>query len=220
MRHEDYVYAGEFEQSDYWKDQRAENRKRLDEFRERRAPEIEAERRARIVMEQIQRQERIARQNEEWANSTATSNLKDGEPGIRYPISGVGPAFVVPGRHETMPRYILRWVSFIHDIKVMDIIGPRRYRELVWARQHAFYELRSRTNLSSTQIGRMCGNRDHTTVLHGIKTHAKRYGLPHLRASDHWRVRAPVLSHPGDHLSGPDGMFIKEVLEAKEIKKP
>jgi chromosomal replication initiation ATPase DnaA len=36
------------------------------------------------------------------------------------------------------------------------------------------WEIRQRTILSTPQIGRALGNRDHTTVLHGIKRHEKR----------------------------------------------
>lgn len=216
MRHDDYVYQGEFEQSDYWTLQRAENRKRLDEFRERRGPEIEAERRAIEYKKQLALREKLAKANEEFLEKAAVAEAK---AGVRYPLSGVGPAFVVPGRHETLPRYIRRWVAFVHGVKVEDIDGPRRYQELVRARQHVFYELRARTNLSSTQIGRLCGNRDHTTVLHGIKKHAEMNGLPHIKVSDHWNVKDKEgFFGRKDALRGPDGTFIKEVMEAKEIK--
>ena len=48
------------------------------------------------------------------------------------------------------------------------IKGPSRSREAVNARQAAMYLVRRMTNLSSPDIGREFGKRDHTTVLHSL----------------------------------------------------
>lgn len=51
-----------------------------------------------------------------------------------------------------------------------DIIkGPSRAREAVNARQAAMYLVRRMTNLSTPDIGREFGGRDHTTVLHSLE---------------------------------------------------
>jgi chromosomal replication initiation ATPase DnaA len=39
------------------------------------------------------------------------------------------------------------------------------------------YRLRTETGLSFPQIGLRLGGRDHSTVIHGVKTHCKRNGL-------------------------------------------
>lgn len=49
-----------------------------------------------------------------------------------------------------------------------DIIGDRRHAHVVKARQMAFAILKARGN-SYPQIGRHVGDRDHSTVIHGIK---------------------------------------------------
>jgi chromosomal replication initiator protein len=43
-----------------------------------------------------------------------------------------------------------------------------RLQELVACRHACMYWIRQNTNLTMSQIGRMFGNRDHSTVLHGI----------------------------------------------------
>jgi len=49
------------------------------------------------------------------------------------------------------------------------IKGPSRSREAVNARQAAMYLVRRMTNLSTPDIGREFGKRDHTTVLHSLE---------------------------------------------------
>ena len=50
-----------------------------------------------------------------------------------------------------------------------DIIGQRRHRPLVTARQIAMYVFRELTELSYPAIAREFGGRDHTTVIHAVK---------------------------------------------------
>jgi len=45
----------------------------------------------------------------------------------------------------------------------------RRFKREVALRQHAFYWMRKLTAVSLPEIGRLSNNRDHTTVLHGIR---------------------------------------------------
>ena len=54
------------------------------------------------------------------------------------------------------------------------IKGPSRSREAVNARQAAMYLVRRMTNLSTPDIGREFGKRDHTTVLHSLEQIEKR----------------------------------------------
>ena len=49
------------------------------------------------------------------------------------------------------------------------IKGPSRSREVVNARQAAMYLVRRMTNLSTPDIGREFGKRDHTTVIHSLE---------------------------------------------------
>ena len=64
------------------------------------------------------------------------------------------------------PSSILTAVSQYYRIPVESILGERRTKEIVLARQMAMYLLRTELNLSLPQIGACVGNRDHTTVIH------------------------------------------------------
>jgi len=55
----------------------------------------------------------------------------------------------------------------IFRVSPLALKSPRRNRRLAHARFFIAYWAIRRTMLSSTQIGRLLGGRDHTTVLHG-----------------------------------------------------
>lgn len=56
-----------------------------------------------------------------------------------------------------------------------DLLAARTRNPLVVAaRQHAMWLIRTHTGLSLPLIGQLLGNRDHTTVLHGIAQHQDR----------------------------------------------
>lgn len=71
---------------------------------------------------------------------------------------------------------IARSVAKAHNMSFKEMVSPRRHRSIVRARQQAMWEIRKHTKLSLPQIGRMLGDLDHTTVLHGIRQHGKRMG--------------------------------------------
>lgn len=55
-----------------------------------------------------------------------------------------------------------------------DIRGKRRTNDIVFARQFIMYWTARLTVLSLPQIGRLMGNRDHTTVLHGTRIYPEK----------------------------------------------
>ncbi|PIE11037.1 MAG: chromosomal replication initiator protein DnaA [Rhodobacterales bacterium] len=64
---------------------------------------------------------------------------------------------------------IQRKVSEHFNIRLADMIGPRRQRVFARPRQMAMYLSKTMTSRSLPEIGRRFGGRDHTTVLHGVK---------------------------------------------------
>ena len=81
-------------------------------------------------------------------------------------------------------RVIKQKIGQRHGVTVAAIDGPRRFRQLVLARQEAMYHTaRLLPHFSYPIIGRYFGLRDHTTVIHGARAHAARTGLPQLRRS-------------------------------------
>ena len=64
---------------------------------------------------------------------------------------------------------IQRKVSEHYNIRLSDMIGPKRLRTYARPRQIAMYLSKNLTSRSLPEIGRRFGGRDHTTVMHGVK---------------------------------------------------
>lgn len=64
---------------------------------------------------------------------------------------------------------IQRKVSEHYNIRLSDMIGPKRVRSFARPRQIAMYLAKQMTSRSLPEIGRRFGGRDHTTVMHGVK---------------------------------------------------
>ena len=73
---------------------------------------------------------------------------------------------------------IQRKVSEHYNIRLSDIIGPKRLRAYARPRQVAMYLCKHHTSRSLPEIGRRFGGRDHTTIMHGVKR------IEELKASD------------------------------------
>lgn len=64
---------------------------------------------------------------------------------------------------------IQRKVSEHYNIRLSDMIGPKRVRNFARPRQVAMYLCKQLTTRSLPEIGRRFGGRDHTTVMHGVR---------------------------------------------------
>ncbi len=64
---------------------------------------------------------------------------------------------------------IQRKVSEHFNIRLSDLIGPKRVRTFARPRQIAMYLSKQLTSRSLPEIGRRFGGRDHTTVMHGVR---------------------------------------------------
>jgi chromosomal replication initiator protein len=73
-----------------------------------------------------------------------------------------------PSGRGTTSAAVLTAVSRYFDVKIDDIKGKARHKQIVVPRQIAMYVLREDAHLSTPEVGRIL-NRDHTTVLHGLK---------------------------------------------------
>ena len=88
--------------------------------------------------------------------------------------------FAMPGlnrhykRHQSGQK--TKGINFKHvvsaicrstDLTEELLFSKTRIRHIVEARQISFYILRNHTNLSLGEIGKKCGGKDHSTVLHG-----------------------------------------------------
>ncbi len=78
--------------------------------------------------------------------------------------------------HVTVEN-IQKIVCDYFKINVREMLSQRRSRYLVRPRQIAMYLTKNLTSKSLPDIGRQFSNRDHTTVIHSIKTVDKLRGL-------------------------------------------
>ena len=60
--------------------------------------------------------------------------------------------------------------SNFFSISLSDMLSPRRSRPLARPRQIAMFLAKRLTSRSLPEIGRKFSNRDHTTVIHAVKT--------------------------------------------------
>ena len=110
----------------------------------------------------------------------------------RRPIS----PYIFPGiRHSDLPEdlakqmririmrdplqitesFIMDIVSSVTEISQADIIGQRRDMQVVDARRMFIYNVKKYLKKSYVHIGRITGNRDHTTVTFNIKKYEALY---------------------------------------------
>ena len=64
---------------------------------------------------------------------------------------------------------IIRKVSDHYNLRMTDLLSPRRARSVARPRQVAMFLAKTLTSKSLPEIGRRFGGRDHTTVIHAVK---------------------------------------------------
>lgn len=78
--------------------------------------------------------------------------------------------FPLPTKPEVPEISTIRKIVAAHyGLMINEIISPRRQQNLVHARHVAFYLCKTLTDKSFPCIGRFFGDRDHSTVIHGIQ---------------------------------------------------
>ena len=71
-------------------------------------------------------------------------------------------------REQIKVPKVLREVAKSFDVKVKDVKGPRRTKDIALARQVAMYILREEFNYKLEQIASFLNRKDHTTVIHAL----------------------------------------------------
>ena len=74
-----------------------------------------------------------------------------------------------PRQPYVTPGIILQVVSEKMNIDINDFIAKGRKQDIAGARQLVMYLARKLTDATNEKIGRILGNRDHTTVMHGVE---------------------------------------------------
>ena len=66
-------------------------------------------------------------------------------------------------------KKVLNTINNYFNIKMADLTGPRRQKELVLPRQIAMLIMYEQCRLPFERIGQLLGGRDHTTIMHGVE---------------------------------------------------
>ena len=67
------------------------------------------------------------------------------------------------------PEYIIEVVAEHFGVRKEDIKSQRRNREIVLPRQISMYLIRILNDISLQDVGKVLGNRDHSTIIHGYE---------------------------------------------------
>ncbi|MBM3943513.1 MAG: chromosomal replication initiator protein DnaA [SAR202 cluster bacterium] len=70
-------------------------------------------------------------------------------------------------RDSIDPERIVQEVSRHYRVSVPELLGKGRTQKVAQARQVAMYLLHTELEMSATDVGRLLGGRDHSTVIHG-----------------------------------------------------
>ena len=85
----------------------------------------------------------------------------------------ISPLTTVPKKGNITPKKLISTVAEYFDIKIADLIGSCRKKELVGPRQITMFLMREELNSSYPNIGQELGGRDHTTAMHAVNKVSK-----------------------------------------------
>lgn len=100
---------------------------------------------------------------------SAFANLNDERPSLELSERVLSDIVSTAEPRQITPAMILEASAKAYGLSIDALCGPLRTRPLVTARQVAMYLVRNLTDYSYPAIGRLFGNRDHTTVIHAVE---------------------------------------------------
>ena len=80
-------------------------------------------------------------------------------------------------RSRRIAQRMVEIIAKKYGLTYEDIMGPRRFATIIFARQEAYWWLHKRFGFSAPLTSSMIGGRDHTCVLQGIKKHETRMAI-------------------------------------------
>ncbi|MDF2951331.1 MAG: chromosomal replication initiator protein DnaA [Anaerocolumna sp.] len=98
----------------------------------------------------------------------ALSRLKKKEVNVTLAEEALKDLISPDDKKQVTPELIIDVIAEHFNITSNDIYSINKSRNIAFPRQIAMYMCRKLTELSLSDIGKLMGNRDHTTVLHGI----------------------------------------------------
>ena len=82
----------------------------------------------------------------------------------------LGETQVAPRANQVTIQIIIDVVKEFYGVRLSDLQSPRRHKSITEPRQICMWLARKRTGFSLEEIGEHFGGRDHSTVLHSIRT--------------------------------------------------
>lgn len=98
----------------------------------------------------------------------ALSRLKKQEVNVTLAEEALKDLISPDNKKQITPELIIEIIAEHFNITSNDIYSINKSRNIAYPRQVAMYLCRKLTDFSLSDIGKVMGNRDHTTVLHGI----------------------------------------------------
>lgn len=84
-------------------------------------------------------------------------------------VTKIFESYIERSSHTVSSQRIIQLVAEHFEIKQEEVIGSRRYKELVYPRQLIMYLMRHELSYSYPKIGQELGGKDHTTIMHGVE---------------------------------------------------
>lgn len=98
----------------------------------------------------------------------ALSRLKKQEVNVTLAEEALKDLISPDNKKQITPELIIEIIAEHFNITSHDIYSINKSRNIAYPRQVAMFLCRKLTDFSLSDIGKLLGNRDHTTVLHGI----------------------------------------------------
>lgn len=119
-----------------------------------------------------QRQALAAREAERLAQIRAYSSITDfrTSAAFEFRLRDRWRGVVIKSKFQRIEER----ASKVFGVSIPALKSVRRNRKVSDARQFVMYWAMRTTSLSTTQIGRLMGGRDHTTILHGKRAYVER----------------------------------------------
>ena len=88
-------------------------------------------------------------------------------------------------------REVMEAAAMEAGVTIPELLSHQRHLRIVYPRQLVMWILVHRHGLTHTQVGRLLGGRDHTTIMHGVKASKSRLRKRDPEFDDLWkRVQA------------------------------
>ena len=103
-------------------------------------------------------------------NLIAHAKLQNLPIGMDLAREMLGAEVQAPRNNQVTLQAIIDAVTNFYNVKLQDLQSRRRHKSITEPRQICMWLARKNTRFSLEEIGGYFGGRDHTTVMHSIKT--------------------------------------------------